>query len=248
MPETETVTVTMNDSQARNDHEGVPRGPSDQRITQDRLEIGHKMRLPQGEELSINESFQSTDRASLKNSEHHHTKHSFPSSFHSSLLFTSLPTLSFWQVRITTLSPTTRSHDQYTPPSSTTNNMCRVTSYGKLLPDTHSTPKGVYHSRSLAQTSSPRQRLWADYGIMITSSSIPYQKSPLALSQLTLDAPGYTCGHTRMVTDSSACPAPGSRNCIIVNMGVRSLNYPCNSCNQPRSSGGNGGKKRSSKR
>ncbi|KAI7779316.1 hypothetical protein LA080_000987 [Diaporthe eres] len=59
---------------------------------------------------------------------------------------------------------------------------------------------------------------------------------------------GYTCGHTRMVTDSSACPAPGSRNCIIVNMGVRQLTYPCNSCNQPRSSGGSGGKKRSSKR
>ncbi|KAK7710328.1 hypothetical protein SLS64_005913 [Diaporthe eres] len=73
------------------------------------------------------------------------------------------------------------------------------------------------------------------------------------MCRLTLDAPGYTCGHTRMVTDSSACPAPGSRNCIIVNMGVRSLNYPCNSCNQPRSSGSGsktsgGGKKRSSKR
>lgn len=56
-----------------------------------------------------------------------------------------------------------------------------------------------------------------------------------------------------MVTDSSACPAPGSRNCIIVNMGVRTLGYPCNSCNQPRSSGGSGsktggGKKKSSHR
>lgn len=46
LPEAETVFVTMNDSQARNDHEGVPQGPSDQRITQDRLKIGHKMRQP----------------------------------------------------------------------------------------------------------------------------------------------------------------------------------------------------------
>lgn len=46
LPETETVSVTMDDSQARHDHEGVPKGPSDQRITQDRFKIGHKMRLP----------------------------------------------------------------------------------------------------------------------------------------------------------------------------------------------------------
>lgn len=46
---------------------------------------------------------------------------------------------------------------------------------------------------------------------------------------------GYTCGHSRMVTDSSACPGPGGRNCYIVNMGVVQLQYPCNGCNQPRS-------------
>lgn len=35
LPETETVSVTMNDSQARNDHEGVPQGPCHQRMIQD---------------------------------------------------------------------------------------------------------------------------------------------------------------------------------------------------------------------
>lgn len=45
LPETETVSVTIDDSQARHDHEGVPQGPSDQRITQDSLRIGHNTRL-----------------------------------------------------------------------------------------------------------------------------------------------------------------------------------------------------------
>lgn len=45
-----------------------------------------------------------------------------------------------------------------------------------------------------------------------------------------------------MVTDSSACSAPGGRNCVIVNMGVRQLTYPCNSCNLPRAGGGSGSK------